>query len=94
MVSIITIITTVISLVRLIPSALSLLTEIIQLFQALKPETTDQAALMTEFKSAVKTARETKDVSALEAFHERLGLLVGHPSVSDDTAPVSPTQIN
>lgn len=91
--SIIAIITTIISLVRLIPSAFALINEIIQLFQSLKPGTANQAALMTDFKAAVKTARETKDVSALEAFHKRLGALCGASGMRDDVA-VSPTEGN
>lgn len=66
----------IIGIIRLIPTAISLIMEIIRLFQSLGPGAyADKAALAGEFKAALQDARKTKDVSKLQAFHAKLGAI-------------------
>lgn len=92
--SLIAIISGIFSLLRLLPSAIALINEIVALIKSLKGGTANQAALLTEFQSAVKTARKTKDVAPLEAFHKKLGALCTSNGLCDDPTLMSPTEGN
>lgn len=71
------IIAAIISAIRTLPQIIALVKEIMSLFHSLDSSTqvSDKSALLKEFRAALKLARETHDVSALEDFHKKLGAL-------------------
>jgi hypothetical protein len=67
----------ILTALRALPQIIGIVREIIQLIHSLKGSRAsfDQEAVLTEFKNALKLAREKKDVSALKALHDKLGAL-------------------
>lgn len=88
---IITIIGAIISALQAIPQIIAIVKEIIALLQSLKgTRGFDKAEVMTEFRSALKLAREKKDVSGLVALHAKLGAMLSDSATSLRTVSNGP----
>lgn len=70
---IIGIIALIIELLKAMPDIIRLVMAIIDMIRGLPR--VDRRALLSEFRDALKLARDTKDTSALEAFHKKLSAL-------------------